>query len=66
MIPSLILLALRLVPTSASQRPLGSLPRKFGAAVASPTAILHAFTGVTLVVGYLHTRTLDQVVMNGQ
>ena len=29
------------------------------AALVSPTAVLHTFTGVTLVVGYLHARSLD-------
>ena len=33
------------------------------AAVTSPTAILHAFTGVTLVAGYLHARSLDQILL---
>ena len=29
------------------------------AALLSPTAILHAFTGVTLLAGYAHVRSMD-------
>ena len=30
-------------------------------ALVSPTGVLHSFTGVTLVAGYLHARSVDQV-----
>ena len=33
-----------------------------GRARFAQTAILHAFTGVTLLVGYMHARSLDQTV----
>ena len=48
-------------PLRLAQRPL-SLALTTAAALASPTAILHAFTGVTLLVGYMHARSLDQTV----
>ena len=48
-------------PLRLAQRPL-SLALTTAAALASPTAILHAFTGVTLLVGYMHARSLDQTL----
>jgi hypothetical protein len=36
-----------------------SLVRTIGAAVFSPTAILHIWTGITLLAGYAHARSLD-------
>ena len=37
----------------------GSALLTAAAAVVSPTAILHVFTGITLLLGYAHARTLD-------
>jgi hypothetical protein len=33
----------------------------FGAAVFSPTAVLHFFTGLTLLVGYMHCRSVEEL-----
>ena len=38
---------------------LASVALTSAAAIASPTANLHFFTGITLVAGYAHVRTLD-------
>lgn len=34
-----------------------------GAALTSPTAVLHIFTGVALIAGYMHVRSLDLVIL---
>ena len=41
-----------------SMRP--SFWRTVGAAVLSPTAVLHAMTGITLLAGYVHSRSLEE------
>ena len=41
-----------------SRTPAGSAALTAAAAVASPTAILHFLSGVTLLVGYMHSRSL--------
>lgn len=47
------------------QRPktwLGSTCRTIGAAIFSPTAVLHAMTGITLLTGYMYARSVDSIV----
>ena len=34
--------------------------RTMGAAIFSPTAVLHALTGITLLAGYVHSRSLEE------
>lgn len=36
-----------------------SIFRTVGAAIFSPTGVLHTFTGITLLAGYVHSRSLD-------
>ena len=52
------------VASSGVQRPwMGERAVRLGlttlAAIVSPTQILHTFTGVTLLAGYMHARSLD-------
>ena len=45
---------------ASSSGSVGSFLLTFAAATVSPTALLHWFTGVTLFVGYMHVRSMDE------